>query len=196
MCNEGSGWRGEDRVELLKGLNQVVLAIGDSTAGSVGVGCACVDGTVCVCVAVSLDAMCVCAHVFAAEPAVFGICADCSWLSPPSKYQCLCVSCQASGPLCPRSQPAGQFGGAQPPQSHPHWQHVLFIWEITAQLSTLAFNFLSALTDQEESVLFKQARIVKGCGKVMSHNIILGSNIKGLISRLVHGSFFLSLLVF
>lgn len=75
----------------------------ESTAGSVGVGYLWMS-------------VCMCS---VAEPALFGVCADCSRLSPPSKYHCLCVSCQASTPHCPWEQPGGQSAGAQPQQSHP-----------------------------------------------------------------------------
>lgn len=108
-----------------------------------------------------------CGHVFAAEPAVFGVCADCSRLSPPGKYQCLCVSCQASGPLCPWEQPGGQLVGAQPQQTHPQCpgfgQHVLF--KITVQLSPLVLNFLVALIDQEESVVIYCIDLPKNWGE-------------------------------
>lgn len=98
-------------MELLQELSQVVQCMGDSMAGTVGA----VQMSQCVWVLVWMQCVC----VFAAEPAVFGVCADRSRLSPPDKYQCLCASCQASGPLCPWEQPAGQFGGVQLQQSKP-----------------------------------------------------------------------------
>lgn len=183
MCNEGSGWTGEDRLELLKGLSQVVLGIGgDSTAASVGVG-------VCVgrdCVGVSLDCdVCACMCLLLNQQYLVFVQIVAGYL-PPSKYQCLCVSCQASGPLLsPVAASWSVWRGSACSSSHT--LHCLaldstscFIWEITAQLSPLVFNFLSALTDQEESVCFgvffqsKQGcnyQRVKRCGKVIPHRM-------------------------
>lgn len=109
-----------------------------------------------------------CGLVFAAEPAVLGVCADCGRLSPPpGKYQCLCVSCQASGPLCPWEQPGGRPVGAQPQQSHPQcpslWTQCVF-FKITVQLSPLVFDFLVAMIDQGESVIIYCGDLPKDWG--------------------------------
>lgn len=132
-------------MEPLWGLSQVVLGIagvGDRTAGGVGVGYVWMR-------------LCARVHVIAAEPAVFGVFVQivADYPPTPGKYQCLCVSCQASGPLCPQEQPAGQFVGAQPQQAHPQLWTAGFKWGTAAQLSPLVFSFLSALSGQDESVV-------------------------------------------
>lgn len=102
--------------------------------------------------------MCVCVHVFAAEPAVFGVCADCGRLSPPRQipvFVCFLPSLRA--PLSTGAASWSVWRGsvaAVTPSVANSGQHVSFIWEITVQLSPLVSNLLAALNDQEESVVF------------------------------------------
>lgn len=146
------------------------LAVLDLGTWSINV---CVSGGGCV----GLDTVGVCGHVFVAEPAVFGVCADCSQLSPPSKYQCLCASCQASGSFCPWEHSAGQFRGAQPQLSHLPSETLNS--NITAQLSPLVLSWQHWMPKKSHGSVFSCTR-----GKVMPQSI-LWSNVCRL-SNLSH----------
>ena len=106
-CNEGSGV--EDRVELLKGLSQVVPGSGDSTAGSVGV-CAgtglCVCASVCVCLLLNQ-------HYLVFVQIVAG------YLPPANTSVCVFLA-KPPGPFVRGRSQLVSLAGLSQQQAHPH----------------------------------------------------------------------------
>lgn len=139
-------------MELLKGLSQVVPGSGDSTAGSVGV---CVDGPVCVCASVYVCLL-LNQHYLVFVQIVAG------YLPPANTSVCVFLA-KPPGPFVRGRSQLVSLAGLSQQQAHPHHCPTLdgsscFIWEITAQLSPLVSNFLSALTEQRESVFINKQR--------------------------------------